>query len=101
MAHDPFRMRPDWDLTRFRYLLVATPRPSLAAAVTFALQDDATLLAAAGDWYLFESRLALAPIDANDAPLPTPHPASLRKKLRELAAGREWVAPPANSPTEP
>jgi hypothetical protein len=101
MAHDPFRMRPDWDLARFRYLLIATPKPSLAAAVTVALQDDARLLAAAGDWYLFESRLALVPIDANDAPLPTPHPASLRRKLRDLAAHREGPDPAADPPTEP
>ncbi|MFI5377332.1 MAG: hypothetical protein ACHQ8D_22050 [Candidatus Rokuibacteriota bacterium] len=94
----PLRMRPGWDLTRFRYFLLATPRPTRAAAVTLALRDEATLIGSQGDWYLFESRLPLVPIDADDAPLPTPRPPTLRAKANEiLHEARELVDEPAGS----
>ncbi len=40
----PFRLRPAWDFTRFRYLLIATPMPTRAAALTLAMRDEATLI---------------------------------------------------------
>jgi hypothetical protein len=85
MERDAFQLRPDWDFTRFRYVLVATSKPGLAEAVRMVLQNDATLLAAKGDWYLFESRLALVAFDSDDAPLPTPPPPTLHKLLRDFA----------------
>jgi hypothetical protein len=85
----PYDMRPAWDFTRFRYVLMATPKPTLAAAAEMAITDEARLVASKGDWYLFESRLPLVPIDADDAPLPTPRPATLRKKLRDVARDLE------------
>jgi hypothetical protein len=81
----PFHMRPAWDFTRFRYVLIATPRPMLATAVVLAFKDEATLIASKGDWYLFESQLPVVPIDADDAPLPSPHPSTLAKRLRDVA----------------
>jgi hypothetical protein len=80
-----YHIRPGWDLTRFRYLLVITRRPTLGAVVALALRDDATLLAAKGDWYLFESRLPLVPIDADDAPPPNPPPPTLATRVRDVA----------------
>ncbi len=81
----PYELRPDWDLTRFRYLLVWTGSPGLGAAVALALDDEARLVAQSGTWYLFESKLEVVPIDAPDAPLP-PHPGpTLLKKLEKVA----------------
>jgi hypothetical protein len=80
----PYQMRPDWDLTRFRYLLVITPDRPLANGVAFALRTEARLVGSRGDWSLFESRLPVVPIDADEAPMPVPHPATLHKKLAEV-----------------
>jgi len=82
----PDAVRPEWDLTRFRYLLVWTGRPGLGAAIELAIQDCARLLAHEGDWYLFESTLPQVPIDADDAPLPVPRPSTLRRRLDDVAA---------------
>jgi hypothetical protein len=82
---NPYGLRPDWDLTRFRYLLLNTSLPQLAAVVTMALKDEARLKADNGSWYLFETRLPVIAFDADDAPLPEPHPVTLRHKLRQLA----------------
>jgi heme exporter protein D len=83
---NPFDLRPAWDLTRFRYLLIYTTNPGLAEVVTMAIKDEARPVAHSGVWYMFESRLPRVAFDSDDAPaLPEPHPATLRKKLRELA----------------
>jgi len=92
---DPMAFRPDWDLTRFRYLLINTTRAGMGAVLTLALRDEVSLLAQSGSWYLFESRLPRVPFDADDAHLPEPHPATLRRKLKELAVQLE------SAPQEP
>ncbi len=84
-SHDPLALRPAWDLTRFRYLLVVTRDKPVGIWLTMALQKDARFVAAQGDWYLFESLLPLVPIDADDAPLPPSRPPTLRKLLRDVA----------------
>ena len=53
--------------------------------MTLALREDAVLIATKGELYLFESRLPVARIDADDAPLPTPRPPSLRDKLDSVS----------------
>jgi hypothetical protein len=83
----PFRLRPGWDLTRFRYLLISTQKPTRAAALTLAMRDDATLIASSGDWYLFESRLPLVPFDTPDTPVPVPRPPTLRMMANEILRG--------------
>jgi hypothetical protein len=102
LAGHPYALRPAWDLTRFRYLLVVTPDKVLAGAVTVAIRKEARFLAMRGDWYLFESRLPLVPIDADDAPLPTPHPPTLRRMLKDLAgeiqAAEEGAEPLPQAP---
>jgi hypothetical protein len=84
MEGRPFRFRPAWDFTRYRYLLLTTPKPSRAAGLTLAMRNEATLIGAQGDWYLFESKLPLVPIDADDAPLPTPRPPTLRALAHDV-----------------
>jgi hypothetical protein len=103
MEVHPYDFRPDWDFTRFRYLLLSSPKATIGAAVTLALRDDAVLIGQKGDIYLYESRLPLVPIDADDEPLPTPHPATLRKMLKNVARELEEVeraGPPAGLPPQ-
>jgi hypothetical protein len=97
----PAQFRPEWDFTRFRYLLFVSANPSLAFAVSLAVQNDARLIARAGDWYLFESLLPVVPIDADDAPLPTPHPPTLGKKLREVVGELQQAEQQELRPGEP
>jgi len=80
-----YDMRPDWDLTRFRYVLLVTPRPSLAAGVQIALAHQARLVGNEGSWYLFESILALVPIDTDDSSPPRPRSPTLRYELKVVA----------------
>jgi len=82
-------IRPAWDFTRFRYLILATTKPSIALTVSMAVRDYARLISSKGDWYLFESKLPLVAIDANDAPLPTPHPKTLRFLMKQVAKDLE------------
>jgi hypothetical protein len=84
MEGRPWRFRPGWDFTRYRYLLLYTSNPERAAAIVLAMRDSATLTGSRGDWYLFESRLPLVPIDADDAPLPAERPPTLRTLTREI-----------------
>jgi hypothetical protein len=93
------KCRPAWDLQRFRYLLLTTPKPTRAAAMTLALRNEARLIATSGDWYLFESRLPLLPIDADDAPLPIPPPPTLRVMANEVL--REARETPEAEPAGP
>ncbi len=82
---NPYGLRPDWDLRRYRYLLFNTGTPGLATVIGMAIKEEATLKASSGGWYLFESKLPQVPFDSADAHLPEPHPATLRHKLKELA----------------
>jgi hypothetical protein len=96
---NPLGFRPDWDFTRFRYVLFNTKRSALGAAVQMALKDEASLIEQSGDWYLFESRLPRVAFDADDAVPPEPRPPTLRRKLMDLAVKldertREQAAPP-------
>jgi hypothetical protein len=91
MQNRPYEFRPAWDFQRFRYVLVETPTKTLAAATVLAFRDDAVLIATAGDWYLFESRLKVVPIDAPGEPLPSPRPATIRKRLQAVAYELEQI----------
>jgi hypothetical protein len=94
---NPYGLRPDFDLRRFRYLLVNTSLPGLATVVTMALKEEASLKAQSGGWYLFESLLPRVPFDSDDADLPEPHPPTLRHKLRDVARdlGESIPEPPS------
>jgi hypothetical protein len=81
----PWDFRPAWDFTRFRYVFMATPKPSRALAVIYCLRDEARLVASQGDWYLFESKLPVVPVDSKDAWPPDPPPPTLLQKLKAAA----------------
>jgi hypothetical protein len=76
-----YMIRPEWDLKRFRYLLIWTSQPTVAIAASLALRDDAKFVASSRDWYLFESTHTLVPIDSDDVPMTRPFPPSLRKLM--------------------
>jgi len=94
---NPFGLRPDWDLRRFRYLLVNTSWPGLATVVAMAIKQEASLKAQSGGWYLFESLLPQVPFDSDDADLPEPRPVTLRHNLRDVARdlGESIPEPPS------
>ncbi|MGA2448149.1 MAG: hypothetical protein ABTD50_05695 [Polyangiaceae bacterium] len=85
LVDKPLNMRPAHDFKRFRYVVLATRRPGLAAAVKMAFADEARLIAAAGELYLFESKLAVEAVDSDNVALPDPRPETLRKRLRVVA----------------
>jgi hypothetical protein len=85
VSDGPYNFCPDWDLTRFRYFLANTPSPGVAEAVAYALRTEASFVAHEGTWYLFESRLPVVPVDAEEEPTPYPAPPTLRRKLKDAA----------------
>jgi hypothetical protein len=87
----PYDFTPSWDFTRYRYLLVTTPTPTLGVATVLALRNEAVLIGTRGDWYLFESRLPRVPIDAGDAWPPKPHPPTLQQDLRLVSREIETI----------
>ena len=89
----PATLRPGWDLTRFRYLLLRIPEPERASLVVRALAPEARLVDAEGAWRLLESTLPQVAIDAPDARLPAPPPATIQERVTALLA-----APPDRKP---
>ena len=82
----PVSLRPGWDLTRFRYLLLRIPEPVRGSLVARALVPDARLVAQEGAWWLLESTHAMSPIDAPDAPLPVPPPPTIQERVSSVLA---------------
>ena len=50
-----------------------------------ALQPEEELVASQGEWDLFRSTLPVVPLDAPDAPLPSPLPETLGERVNRLA----------------
>jgi hypothetical protein len=73
-----------------------TSNPGIGYAVAESVRDEARFVTGQGDWYLFESRLPLVPIDSPDEHVPTPHPPSLARRLKEFSkrAGTELKLDP-------
>jgi hypothetical protein len=63
---DSLSFRPAQDLRRFRYLLVRVDDGASARAVAHVLRPEADFIAAAGEWVLFQSRLAVVPLLSPD-----------------------------------
>ena len=86
MTRDELALRPRHDLSRFSYVIVhsgSTQDVHLAAA---ALLPDARFVDTAGEWALFKSTHAVAPLDAPELPLPAPPPATLRARIQAVLA---------------
>jgi hypothetical protein len=98
---NPMGLRPDFDLRHFRYVLINTRHAGLPAVIALAMKDEARLVQTSGTWTLFESKLPLVPIDSPEVYLPEPHPATLRKRIREVAKELEEAVPEHVAPAEP
>ena len=86
---NPTSLRPAFDLTRFRYLLVRIPEDDRAMLVERALVPDATRVASEGGWHLFESTHEVVAVDAPDAPLPRPLPATLQERVSAVVGRKK------------
>lgn len=94
---DNTKFRPAFDLTRFQLLFVhSTSDQDLRLAVA-AIGGDAQIIGAAGEWVLLRSTHEVVPIDAPEAPLPTPAPETLRKRMKDLVA-RATAVPSGRNP---
>jgi hypothetical protein len=74
-------VRPAWDLRRFRYVLVRLHEPNEYMNVRAALEPEAHVVDISGDWMIFESDVVSVPVDAPDAPLPSPRVASFAQRF--------------------
>jgi hypothetical protein len=81
VAFDAFAFRPAFDFDRYKYMLAHNPGGSLVLVVERAMLPDAKLIGRSGEWMLFESTHQVMPLLSPDAPLPQPHPATLRKRM--------------------
>lgn len=84
IVFDNYQLRPSHDMTRFRYLLVHSSGEQTTRIAAAAMAPDALPIASAGEWTLFESTHEVVPMDAPDVALPEPHPATLRKRMRQV-----------------
>jgi hypothetical protein len=84
VGFDSWRFSPAHDLKRFRYVMIRTQDPGLKWMASYALAQEATLIAEEGEWALFESKLELVPLLSPDVPLPDPKPETMRDRIREI-----------------
>jgi hypothetical protein len=84
--------RPADDFKRFRYALVYTDSVGADLAV-LALQPEAELVAEAGDWRLFRSKLPVVPVLSPEAPLETNPAENLGARIHKLLVTRAQDAP--------
>ena len=84
LAQTPYAFMPDYDLTRFSFLLERNEHPDARRLVARALEPDAELVAEDGEWSLFRSRLPVASLASPDRPLPSPPPVTLGALVSRL-----------------
>jgi hypothetical protein len=94
LVGNPYAFMPAYDLTRFSYLLERNENAGARAAVARAVAPEAELVAEAGAWSLFRSRLEIVSLDAPDGLLPSPSPETLGARLnRRQARSAATVSP--------
>jgi len=89
MAMTPFAFAPEYDLTRFRYVLVRSGSERVRAVLPEAFAPEARLVVQSGSWLLFESTLPRVAILAADGEPPTPPPTPLAARVKRLLAARD------------
>ncbi len=87
LAHAPFAFMPTHDARRFAYLLTLNRSPAGRPRVRAALAPEDELVASEGEWDLYRSTLPTVPLDAPDAPLPSPPPETLADRVNRHAIG--------------
>jgi hypothetical protein len=86
LARDPYAFSPPHDFTRFRYALVrlAPEWHQLAPSLVAVMSPEAKLVAASGEWMLFESMLAVVPLTAPEERLATKPAITVRSRLAAI-----------------
>jgi hypothetical protein len=101
-AFDAYAFRPSFDCDRYRYILAHNPGGSIARILERAMLPDAKLVARSGEWILLESTHDVISLLSPDAPLPEPHPATLRKRMKiayaQMLAEEEPGVDPSQHP---
>lgn len=88
--HNPNNFVPEFDLARYRYLLVGLRDLEGLPILTSALGPCARLAGTAAPYALYESTCLRFPLASGDRPLPTERPPTLGWRLRQLGAlGRD------------
>jgi hypothetical protein len=88
LAHAPYAFMPAYDLRRFMFVLERNDSPKVASLVETALAPEAEVVARAGPWTLFRSRISTMPLESPDQALPTPAPETLADRVHRLADAR-------------
>ena len=84
VGFDSWRFSPAHDLKRYRYVMIRTQNPGIKWMASFALAQEATLVAEEGEWALFESKLDLLPLLSPDEMLPEPKPETMRDRVHQI-----------------
>ena len=83
ISKNGWSFRPAYDLKHFRYVIVRSIDARLLVLASHAMMPEARPVANAGEWLLLESTLPLAPLTSPEEPMPTPKPATLRKRMQQ------------------
>jgi hypothetical protein len=98
LGFDCWAFRPEHDFKSFRYAIIRTSDPGVAALAQIALAPEAHVVATAGEWVLFESNLPVIPPASAALKLPKPPPEQLRDRaariISTLQGGAGIVVPP-------
>jgi hypothetical protein len=92
--------RPEHDFRMFRYAIVRSREPRVAALLLRALEPYASLVAQSGDFMLFESKYEVLPLLSPELPMPSPKPHTLRALLKAAEAEQEPEAEPSGGSAE-
>jgi hypothetical protein len=82
VAFDAYAFRPAFDCDRYKFIIAHNPGGSIPRIMERAMLPDARVIGRSGEWLLLESTHVVLPLLSPDAPLPEPHPATLRKRMK-------------------
>jgi hypothetical protein len=84
LGFDGWAFRPEHDFLSFRYVLVRTADPNVAALAQLTLAPEGRYVATAGEWVLFESTLPVVPVVSRAVLTPGPIPEQLRDRAERI-----------------
>jgi len=102
LGFDSWAFRPEHDFRSFRYALVRTTDPNVAALAQLTLAPEGRYVATAGEWVLFESTLPVVPVTSRAVLTPEPVPEQLRDRAARIVSRMGGVptvtVPPEQQP---
>jgi hypothetical protein len=104
LGFDSWAFRPAHDFRSFRYALVRTSDPNVAALAQLTLAPEGRYVATAGEWVLFESTLPVVPVTSRPVLMPDPMPEQLRDRAARIVdrmGGVPTVTVPAEQQPDP